>query len=379
MGGAGAPDGGAAGRGGVGAPAAPAGHGTDILRPGHGVVTVDAGGALVYMNPAAESLLGSAARDWLGRPCWSRGPGRAGAGVGGGRTLATRRPVRTWYETHAKASAECGFWASAARRWSGRRSRGSPGGAGHHGRLQAEAASRRADRLEAVAELAASLAHEIKNPLASIRSAVEQLTGGPAGCGHRPRRPGPPGPGRVRPPQPPPVRLHRVQPGGGEQRAPRWTWPPSPGRPSRWHASTPTPGRPRRSAGRPSPVEVEGDRDLLHRVVFNLVLNAAPAFRGRRHRPVEMPPWTPDASPPAAASPAAPGSGSGTRGPGSQPTTPPASSTPSSPPATAAAAWAWPWSTAPSRPMTASSSSTTPGRRAPPFTVFLPAAAATEP
>jgi two-component system sensor histidine kinase PilS (NtrC family) len=34
---------------------------------------------------------------------------------------------------------------------------------------------RRAERLEAVAELSASLAHEIKNPLASIRSAVEQL------------------------------------------------------------------------------------------------------------------------------------------------------------------------------------------------------------
>jgi two-component system sensor histidine kinase PilS (NtrC family) len=36
---------------------------------------------------------------------------------------------------------------------------------------------RRAERLEAVAELSASLAHEIKNPLASIRSAVEQLSG----------------------------------------------------------------------------------------------------------------------------------------------------------------------------------------------------------
>jgi len=33
----------------------------------------------------------------------------------------------------------------------------------------------RTERLEAVAELAASLAHEIKNPLASIRSSVEQL------------------------------------------------------------------------------------------------------------------------------------------------------------------------------------------------------------
>jgi two-component system sensor histidine kinase PilS (NtrC family) len=36
--------------------------------------------------------------------------------------------------------------------------------------------NRRAERLEAVAELSASLAHEIKNPLASIRSAVEQFT-----------------------------------------------------------------------------------------------------------------------------------------------------------------------------------------------------------
>jgi two-component system sensor histidine kinase PilS (NtrC family) len=33
----------------------------------------------------------------------------------------------------------------------------------------------RAQRLEAVAELSSSLAHEIKNPLASIRSSVEQL------------------------------------------------------------------------------------------------------------------------------------------------------------------------------------------------------------
>jgi signal transduction histidine kinase len=33
----------------------------------------------------------------------------------------------------------------------------------------------RAERLEGIAELSASLAHEIKNPLASIRSAVEQI------------------------------------------------------------------------------------------------------------------------------------------------------------------------------------------------------------
>ncbi|HEX6008163.1 MAG TPA: ATP-binding protein, partial [Burkholderiales bacterium] len=40
---------------------------------------------------------------------------------------------------------------------------------------QIEDLLRRTERLQAVAELGASLAHEIKNPLASIRSAVEQL------------------------------------------------------------------------------------------------------------------------------------------------------------------------------------------------------------
>jgi two-component system sensor histidine kinase PilS (NtrC family) len=41
----------------------------------------------------------------------------------------------------------------------------------------------RAERLEAVAELSASLAHEIKNPLAAVRSAVEQLARMPAFAG----------------------------------------------------------------------------------------------------------------------------------------------------------------------------------------------------
>ncbi len=40
-----------------------------------------------------------------------------------------------------------------------------------------EALHLRTERLEAVAELSASLAHEIKNPLASIRSSIEQLAG----------------------------------------------------------------------------------------------------------------------------------------------------------------------------------------------------------
>src|SRR5690606_35155886 len=42
-------------------------------------------------------------------------------------------------------------------------------------KIRLEALRRRAERTEAIAELSASLAHEIKNPLASIRSAVEQI------------------------------------------------------------------------------------------------------------------------------------------------------------------------------------------------------------
>ena len=45
-------------------------------------------------------------------------------------------------------------------------------------RIRVEGLRRRAERLEAVAELSASLAHEIKNPLASIRSGVEQIASG---------------------------------------------------------------------------------------------------------------------------------------------------------------------------------------------------------
>ena len=142
----------------------------------------------------------------------------------------------------------------------------------------------RAERLEAVAELSASLAHEIKNPLASIRSAVEQL-------GARPRATDDERIlatlivresdrlsrllsefldfARVRV-----TRGDRVNVGAVAQAAVRL-------------ADT----HPDRKAGvsvtcviPTEPLLVEGDEDLLHRAIFNITLNAvqaAPADSGR--------------------------------------------------------------------------------------------------
>ncbi len=142
-----------------------------------GVATVDSAGALVYINPAAELLLGLRAGEWLGRDALDA-MDRAAPGLSRvvRETLLTRGPVH-WFETHTRATPEVrvlGVRTAALGRdeqpWVTLAVQDITD------TKRAEAASRRAERLEAVAELAASLAHEIKNPLASIRSAVEQLT-----------------------------------------------------------------------------------------------------------------------------------------------------------------------------------------------------------
>jgi len=133
----------------------------------------------------------------------------------------------------------------------------------------------RAERLEAVAELSASLAHEIKNPLASIRSSVEQLG--------RAKRANPDEKfltslvvresdrlsrllsefldfSRVRATECRPLDLHTVA--GAAIRLVR-EHPDCPGDAVIDLAGGATP--------------MEGDEDLLHRVVSNLVLNAVQA------------------------------------------------------------------------------------------------------
>lgn len=156
----------------------------DILRNiRSGILTVDADGTLLYANPAAAALLGLDLEELSGRPVLAelarvspelaraleRAAGHAERVSRGEATItaaARTFPIGLATTTHADAVP---------------RGEGAvPAGAtaifqdiSDHKRL--ESLHLRAERLEAVAELSASLAHEIKNPLASIRSAVEQL------------------------------------------------------------------------------------------------------------------------------------------------------------------------------------------------------------
>jgi len=135
----------------------------------------------------------------------------------------------------------------------------------------------RAERLEAVAELSASLAHEIKNPLASIRSAVEQLARRPKAndderiLGKLVVRES----DRLARLLSEFLDFARVRVTGGARVdvcAISCT------------AALLAGTNPDRKSGvvvrcvpAPTPLFVEGDEDLLHRAVFNIVLNAVQA------------------------------------------------------------------------------------------------------
>ncbi len=151
----------------------------DVLRNiPTGIVTVDEDGHLLYCNPAAEHILGFKERQWRGRSVmpefariapefWAAITATARRGVRAMRVEATvRLPERTFPIGVTTTTLEV-----------------EPGGVPRVTAIftdisdskRLEELHLRAERLEAVAELSASLAHEIKNPLASIRSSVEQL------------------------------------------------------------------------------------------------------------------------------------------------------------------------------------------------------------
>lgn len=152
----------------------------DVLRNIRtGVITVDADGRLLYANPASEEILGFKARDWLGRSVmpefarlapefWAAMTSTARRGVRLMRVEATvHRPDRTF---------PLGLTTTTLDAPPGAKPRVSAIFTDISDSKRLEQLHLRAERLEAVAELSSSLAHEIKNPLASIRSSVEQLS-----------------------------------------------------------------------------------------------------------------------------------------------------------------------------------------------------------
>jgi len=253
----------------------------DILRHiGAGVLTIEGDGALVYANPTAETMLGLRLTEQQDGSVLEQVDRVAPSLAEAMRRTARegRRVVRTVAEVAVGGrSFPIGFTTTVVRAAEG----GAPSVTAIFQDIsdarRLEELRLRTERLEAVAEISASLAHEIRNPLASIRSAVAQLS-----------RYAPPGAdervlaglivretdrlasllsefldfSRVRVTRSARLDLVAVAEHGirlAQQH------------PDCSSDATIILEAPER------PVVVEGDEDLLHRVVFNLVLNAVQA------------------------------------------------------------------------------------------------------
>lgn len=149
-----------------------------------GVLTVDGEGKLAYANPAAEALLGLPAEEWMGRPVIEEVDDRApGLGTVLWAAIREGRSVDRFRATLSDRDRDVRLGISTAVLERGDDT--PPSATAIFQDItdleRLEVLNRRTERLEAVAALSASLAHEIKNPLASIRSAVEQLTRGSLG------------------------------------------------------------------------------------------------------------------------------------------------------------------------------------------------------
>ncbi|HEX2780573.1 MAG TPA: ATP-binding protein, partial [Gemmatimonadaceae bacterium] len=268
-----------------------------------GIVTVDVQGRLLYANPAASTLLGTALERRMGQPFldWLEpiAPILAGALR---QSVTTRERIVRAEGTVSREDGEftIGVTTTAPE---------APGDDPHRlatstaifqdisNNKRLESLRVRAERLEAVAELSASLAHEIRNPLASIRSAVEQL----AGARHATDDDKVLGAlvmresdrlsrllgefldfARTRATVIESVNFGDVVRGATNLAAAH----PSRGDDVTVECSTP-----------PDPIVIEADEDLLHRAVFNLALNALQAVPPGGRVDVDVLPLPPDEVP----------------------------------------------------------------------------------
>jgi two-component system sensor histidine kinase PilS (NtrC family) len=150
-----------------------------------GVITVDESGTLLYANPAASALLGLDLSEQVGHPVLAMVETHSPVLAGALEATAKRRERITRREgTIDNGDAEFPIGVTTTSANIGNRRRAGTATAIFQDisdQKRLEELHLRAGRLEGIAELGASLAHEIKNPLAAIRSAVEQLGRMPAG------------------------------------------------------------------------------------------------------------------------------------------------------------------------------------------------------
>jgi len=148
-----------------------------------GVLTIDETGRLLYANPMAEQLLGVDLEEFIGKPVLEE-IRRIASELADALERSVQNRSRTTRAEGIIATVEKRFPIGVTTTYTD--------GDGLRTDRTATAIFQdisdqkrldtlrlRAERLEGIAELSASLAHEIKNPLASIRSAVEQLSRSP--------------------------------------------------------------------------------------------------------------------------------------------------------------------------------------------------------